>query len=113
MMNEKWKEKFDAEILRAESARKDGNEGMARVCARRAAGAMVREYFQRNRIAQTKSQIAALRNLRDLSQSPHIPEEIRVVAEHFTWQITTDHTLPENADLIADAYWLREKLMGE
>ena len=37
--------KYDQEINRAEKARQDGNEGMARVCARRAAGIVVGEYL--------------------------------------------------------------------
>jgi hypothetical protein len=35
---ENWQERYQNELERGEQARRDGNEGMARVCARRAAG---------------------------------------------------------------------------
>ena len=39
-----WKEKLQKEFERAQIARASGNEGQARVCARRAAGIAIREY---------------------------------------------------------------------
>ena len=42
-----WKVKYNYEIEHAISARKNGNEGMARVCARRAAGIIIGEYLNR------------------------------------------------------------------
>jgi len=42
-----WKDKLEIEFERAETARSSGNEGQARVCARRAAGIAIREYYAR------------------------------------------------------------------
>ena len=42
-----WLQKARQELNRAEEARKRGNEGMARVCARRAAGWTVQAYLGR------------------------------------------------------------------
>src|SRR6185503_15612524 len=42
-----WQAKLQAEFDRAEQARANRNEGQARVCARRAAGIAIREYFTR------------------------------------------------------------------
>ena len=42
-----WKVKLETEFERAEAARANGNEGQARVCARRAAGIAIREYYAR------------------------------------------------------------------
>ena len=46
-MSEKpaWEAFYKAEMQNAEAARRSGNEGKARVCARRAAGAVIGEYL--------------------------------------------------------------------
>ena len=40
-----WQAEIQAELEKAQQARARGNEGQARVCARRAAGIAAREYF--------------------------------------------------------------------
>ena len=40
-----WQLNIEAEFEKAEQARRRGNEGQARVCARRAAGIAIREYL--------------------------------------------------------------------
>jgi len=42
-----WQTEIEAEFEKAEGARRRGNEGQARVCARRAAGIAIREYLTR------------------------------------------------------------------
>ncbi|NUM48429.1 MAG: hypothetical protein HUU38_27285, partial [Anaerolineales bacterium] len=42
-----WKDQYFSELQRGQQARAEGNEGMARVCARRAAGEVIRAYYQR------------------------------------------------------------------
>ena len=50
-MNEaKWMAVFEKELSRAEAARTAGNEGRARVCARRAAGLLAYEILKRDGI---------------------------------------------------------------
>jgi hypothetical protein len=106
-----WESSYEREILRGTAARTGGNEGMARVCARRAAGVLVRAYFDRSgRGAGGMSVLNLLTALRD-STVP--PPGARELAGHFILQITEDHALPGDVDLIADAARLKEFLFPE
>ncbi|GAB4579207.1 MAG: hypothetical protein Fur0022_19450 [Anaerolineales bacterium] len=106
-----WKTQFTAELQRGQQARVDGNEGMARVCARRAAGEVVREYYRRQQVSLPKP--SALYALKTLSQSEQVSPCVREIATHFIWQITLEHTLPGDVDLIAEVQWLAKELLGD
>jgi hypothetical protein len=110
-MSSSWLLKYHSEIQRGEQARMKGNEGMARVCARRAAGEVVREYFQRQNFPLSKP--SALNALKTLSQSDQASPRVREIATHFVWQITTEHLLPGNVDLLAEVKWLANELLDE
>jgi hypothetical protein len=106
-----WKDTFEAEIQQAETARAAGNEGMARVCARRAAGAAAGEYLQRRGIdLRTPSAYDRLRFLSELSGVS--PRAAQAAARLLT-RVTPEYTLPVEADLIAEARQLRQELLGE
>lgn len=102
-------QRFQDELARAETARAAGNEGMARVCARRAAGLVVNAYLRHRRLPLPGP--SAYDSLRYLVGLPDLPENIRDVAEHFLLRITPDHNLPVNADLVAEARWLKRQLL--
>jgi hypothetical protein len=107
---EQWQLHFDAEIQQAETARLAGNEGMARVCARRAAGWVVGEYFRRREIPFESP--SAYERLQVLLQIPNVDDKTKELAGHFLVRITPEHELPINADLIAEARWLKASLLG-
>lgn len=100
-----------AEFDRAEQARAKGNEGQARVCARRAAGIAIREYFTSNGINIPNTSAYDLLNL--LKEDSLLPSELKLVTEHLTVRVTEEFKLPVNADLIAEARllcnWLLKK----
>jgi len=106
-----WETRFQEEIKRAENARLGGNEGMARVCARRAAGIVIGEYFQRLGLPDLDP--SAYTRLRQLHGLPGVGERIRAVAGHFLLRITPENVLPIEVDLIAEAYWLADQLTGD
>lgn len=106
-----WRITFEDEIDRAEKARAAGNEGKARVCARRAAGAVVGEYLSRQGIdLPTSSAHDRLRYLRDMSS---ISVQARQAASHLLTRVTPEFALPVEADLIAEARGLRQELLEE
>lgn len=106
-----WEHRFNKELEAAERARAAGNEGMARVCARRAAGIVVAEYLRIQGIElKTPS---AYDYLRYLSQAPDIPFDVKTVVDHFLTRVTPDYRLPVEVDLIAETRWLRQRLMSE
>lgn len=105
-----WKNKFEEELQQAESARKKANEGMARVCARRAAGILIGEFYSRNGYPiETRS---AHKRLSTLQQSSLINNEVKNVIGHFLIHVKVDHQLPLNVDLIEEARWLEDHLLN-
>jgi hypothetical protein len=106
-----WKTLCIHELNRAKAARVAVNEGKARVCARRAAGTIAREYERRRGIDPPgRSAYAAIRELVSI---PDIPAGVREVAGHFLERVTTEGKLPIQADLIEEVSWLASKLLGE
>ncbi|MBN1148764.1 MAG: hypothetical protein JXA78_16000 [Anaerolineales bacterium] len=104
-----WESEYNAEIQQAEAARSAGNEGMARVCARRAAGAVIGEYMLRRGLPNPGS--GAYDRIRCLTDLPDAPAEARQVAAHLLLRVTPEYRLPIEADLIAEARWLKETLL--
>jgi len=98
---DEWKLDLLAEFLRAERARNRGNEGQARVCARRAAGIAIRRYL----IGQGKRvpTVSAYDLLILLKEDPDLPAELGPIIDHLTLHVTEEFKLPVDADLIAEA----------
>ena len=104
-----WKTQYQDEINQAQDARAGNNEGMARVCARRAAGIVIGEYLRRNDQPDLGS--SAYDRLQYLTRLPDIPREARECAEFLLLRVTPDHELPVDVDLIAEAERLQEALL--
>jgi hypothetical protein len=99
------------ELFRASAARLDGNEGKARVCARRAAGYIVSEFFDRNGYDNPgSSSIVRLKLFNSISD---VPGRAREIVDHFLIHVTPDHDLPVEADLIQEARILAELILDE
>ena len=101
--------KLEMEFKRAKQARANGNEGQARVCARRAAGIAAREYFIRK--GDNPGNTSAYDLLSRLKDDPLLPYNLKLIAEHLTLRVTEEFKLPVNADLVADARKLCDELL--
>jgi hypothetical protein len=111
MSTQNWRELANQELEMARSSRCSGNEGRARVCARRAAGHVVGEYLTRNDIdLETES---ALERLRFLYAAPDTDAVQQELIGHFLVHTTPEHKLPIDADLIAEVDLLARELLGE
>ena len=106
-----WRERFDAELEHAERARARGNEGQARVCARRAAGIAVAEYFRRRGHPATSG--SAIDVLDQLALEPELPAECASILTHLLQKVNTEFKLPSGVDLIAEARLLRQQLLPD
>ncbi len=104
-----WLEYFNSELDSAKKARLNGNEGRARVCARRAAGAAAGEYLKRLGI-QIQNQ-NAYHNIKLLEDNSGISFEMREILNHFVIRVDINYQLPNTVDLIRDALWLRDNLL--
>ena len=104
-------ERIEAELTKAGEARSAGNEGMARVCARRAAGIAAGVYLEKRQVAQFSP--SAYDRLKILCEIPALPERARQAAEILLLRVTPEHDLPVQVDLVAEAHWLAEYLISE
>ena len=104
-----WQEKLNKEFELAEQARKKGNEGQARVCARRAAGIAIREYLTRKGTPPPSLSAVDLLNL--LKDDPLLSTDLRLIIDHLTLRVTEEFKLPVDADLIAEARILCNALL--
>ncbi len=109
MVDAPWFGHYTAELEHARQARQSGNEGMARVCARRAVGWVLGEYFTRHGIEFQNP--SAYERIKFLIEMEDVSETVKDIAGHFTLRITADHALPIEADLIQDAQWLQKTLL--
>jgi hypothetical protein len=96
-----WQNELQLEFERAEQARAKGNEGQARVCARRATGIAIREYLTRRGNRPTSISAYDLLNL--IKDDPHLSPDMKLIADHLTLRVTDEFKLPVNADLVAEA----------
>ena len=104
-----WQTEIEAEFEKADQARARGNEGQARVCARRAAGIAAREYLTRQGIHPPSVSAYDLLNL--LKDEPRLSSGLRSIADHLTLRVTPEFKLPVDADLVAEAKIFCERLL--
>jgi hypothetical protein len=104
-----WRIEAELELLRAEAARQAGNEGRARVCARRAAGLAARDFLDRRGLPPG----SAYRSLLILADLPDLSPDLRAAARRLTLQVNEEFTLPQDVDLIAEARRLCSRLPAE
>ena len=106
-----WKEKLQIEFERAETARAGGNEGQARVCARRAAGIAIREYYARR--GQAVRTPSAYELLHLLTEEPHLSPDLKQAAVYLTLRVNEEFKLPVEVDLLNEARKLCDALLKE
>jgi HEPN domain-containing protein len=104
-----WRPELQAEFDRAEQARARGNEGQARVCARRAAGIAAREYLTR-RGEQVRTP-SAYELLKMLAEEQSLSAELRQSARFLTLRVNEEFKLPVSVDLVAEAKKFCDELL--
>ena len=102
-------EQIEKEFQLAEQARAKGNEGQARVCARRAAGIAVRDFLTRKGTPPRSASAYDLLNL--IKNDPLLSPDLKLVADHLTLRVTEEFKLPVDIDLVAEARKLCDELL--
>jgi len=111
MFRAEVKQKIEAELAQGLAARAGGFEGRARVCARRAAGAAVREYLELQGLPVPS--LSAYDLLAALQEMPGMSDAVRQAASHLLIRVDETYALPIDADLLADARWLANELENQ
>ena len=109
MQIDPWQEQMERELEAAAVSRAAGNEGRARVCARRAAGYLLGEYFRRRGIPDPGP--SAIDRLRFQAAQPGASQQQRSILAHLLLHVDPDHNLPPGVDLIAEVRWLVMQLL--
>ena len=101
----------------SQEARKHGNEGLARVCARRAAGWAIQQHLKTEQIdLETSSAFEYIKYFRENWE--HMPD-MQLVLDHLVQRKVID-PLDGNSywplhdiDLVREAAWLVQELLGD
>jgi hypothetical protein len=105
-MDDGHRRKVHAEIARAQTARRQGREGLARVSARRAAGwSLVGYYRQRTGQAAPENALDLLGWFQDEASAS---SGLRDAARRLTTRVTEEFRLPHDEDPLEDARRLIE-----
>jgi hypothetical protein len=102
-------DRIKLELDQAYMYRARGNEGRARVCARRAAGWAVAIFRQQRFGAETHHN--AYQQLRWFRKLENIPAELRKAADRLTTHVTPSHDLPHQQDPLQDAEMIVSALL--
>jgi HEPN domain-containing protein len=103
-----WKTDYQHEIDMALAARQRNNEGQARVCARRAAGIVIRAYYQQR--GETIRTPSAYDLLKMLMEDLSLPESVRQSAANLTLRVNQAFELPSQLDLVKEAEFIADAL---
>jgi hypothetical protein len=99
------------ELTLAQKSREQGNEGRARVCARRAAGWAV-ESIYRPETGQSLPEANAYRFLVWFKEHERFPQNLRNAAARLTARVDEDFKLPFAEDPLDDAKLIIDWIMA-
>lgn len=108
-------QKITRELKLALQSQAKGNQGKARVCARRAAGWTIQEYLNQQGISLEGNN--ALEHIKYFAAQPGHPDQIAAVLHHLTLKLEKDsldsdaYYPIEGVDLVREARWLAEELL--
>ena len=92
---------IEQELEAARAAQQNGNDGKARVCARRAVARAIEAWIGRLSFPQWHGD--AMAHLRHIQQDASFPLPIRQAAERLSTSVTRQHATPFTTDPVADA----------
>jgi len=101
---------IEAELTAGRQARKAGNEGMVRVCVRRAAGAALGFWLETH--PRQGWGMDAMTRLKGLAQAVDVSGEVRDAASRLTARVTPAFTSPHTTDPLEDARIIIRHLLG-
>jgi len=98
------------ELLLAKQSRMEGNEGRARVCARRAAGSAAKSFLDRKGLISGSESV--LKSLMIFNAELELPSRVQMAVNWLIHRVDQDYSLPEDVDLIQEANVILDYLEG-
>ena len=102
---------IEQELAAAQAAQQNGNDGKARVCARRAVARAIETWFA-SRPPVPRWRGDAMAHLRQIQEDASFPLPIRQAAERLSTSVTRQHAAPFTTDPVADAKLIIAHLDG-
>ena len=94
-------EQIEQELAKAATGLREGNDGLARVCARRAVALGAQAWVTRG--GRKPGPADAMNQLRKIQQEEAFPLEMREAAQRLLTKVTQRDQAPVSTDPIADA----------
>ncbi len=98
------------ELSAAERARREGNEGKVRVCARRAVGLAITYWLQDHPEHQWGAD--AMTQLHALQNEPSVPANVREAAGRLSARVSADFTALSSIDPLVDCTTITDYLLS-
>lgn len=100
-MSSAFLENIEKELATSREAVRAGNDGMARVCARRAVGQAV--FWFKTKFPRPAWGSMAMHQVRMVCEDPAFPDDVRAAARRLTTHINDRFAYPFANDPLADA----------
>ena len=100
-MGNQFQEAIEKELTTAREAVRIGNDGMARVCARRAVGQAI--FWYKTKFPRPSWGQMAINQIRMVCLDPAFPDDVREAAVRLTTQINDRFKYPFSEDPLSDA----------
>ena len=92
---------IEKEFVQAAQAESEGNSGMVRVCARRAAGIAIRYWLQQ--LPRKFWGMDAMNQLRNVHLDQSVPQGVRSAARRLTARITSEFEPQQKSNPVEDS----------
>ena len=96
-----WQEQIEQELAKATEGLNSGNDGLARVCARRAVALAAQHRLEQQNLPGWQGD--AMHQLRQIQKETTFPLSVREAAQRLLTKVTEQGQLPMTKDPITDA----------
>ena len=97
-----WEESIEQELAKASEGLKNGNAGLARVCARRAVAFAAQHWAEQHNLPGWQGD--AMHQLHQIQGEPTLPLSVREAAQRLLTKVTEQTKMPMTTDPIADTH---------
>ena len=103
-----WREQIEQELVKASEGLKNGNDGLARVCVRRAVALASQHWAEQRNLPAWQGD--AMHQLRQIQGETTFPYSVREAAQRLLTKVTEQAQSPMTTDPITDAHIILEHL---
>ena len=101
-------EQIEQELIKAANGLRTGNDGLARVCARRAVALASQQWAAQQKLANWRGD--SMHHLQQIQAEPTFPLPVRAAAQRLLTKVTEQTQLPMTTDPITDARLILDHL---